>query len=204
MTSPAAKVFVLDDDDSFVRSTVRLLGSWDIAAVGFTSPSAFLAHDPGPGPACLLVDLRMPGMSGLEIQRALAATPRRLPVVFVSGHADVQSGVEAMKAGAVDFLPKPVDERHLLAAVDRALAADVRAQDGQRSTREARAHLALLGPRERQVCDLVVTGKRDEQIAEELGWTTGTVRELRSRVMEVLSVTSLVDLLRALEAAKGD
>jgi FixJ family two-component response regulator len=201
MIPPGAKVYVLDDDAPFVRSTLRLLESWGLSAEGFTSPSTFLARDPGDAPACVLVDLRMPGMSGLEVQRALAATSRKVPVVFVSGHADVKAGVEAMKAGAVDFLPKPVEEHRLLDAVGRALDADAAAQAARVRTREARRSLERLTLPERQVCRLVVTGLRDDQIAEALGWAEGTVRSARLHAMEVLSATSLVDMVRALEAA---
>jgi FixJ family two-component response regulator len=195
------KVYVLDDDAPFVRSTLRLLDSCGLVAEGFTSASAFLAHEPRGAPACLLVDLRMPGMSGLEVQRALAATPRKLPVVFVSGHADVKAGVEAMKAGAVDFLPKPVEEERLLDAIRRALDVDASAEAARLRGRDARLSLAQLTAPERQVCRLVVTGLRDDQIAEVLGWTEGTVRATRLRAMEALSATSLVELVRALEAA---
>jgi FixJ family two-component response regulator len=197
-------VYVVDDDPSFVRSTVRLLASWDLRAEGFTSATTFLERAVGEGPACLLLDVRMPEMSGLEVQRTLHATARRIPVVFVSGHADVQIGVEAMKEGAVDFLPKPVDEERLLDAVRRALAADAAAAAARRRARDARDSYARLDHAEREVCRLVVTGMRDEQIAQELGWARGTVRSARRRAMEALSATSLIELVRALEAAQAD
>jgi FixJ family two-component response regulator len=201
---PDAKVYVLDDDPSFVRATLRLLASWDLRAEGFTSPITFLERALGDGPACLLLDLRMPEVSGLEVQRALRATMRKIPVVFVSGHADVQAGVEAMKGGAVDFLPKPVDEERLLDAIRRALAADASAEAARRRARDARESYGRLTASERQVCELVVTGMHDEQIAERLGWARGTVRSARLRAMEVLSATSLIELARALEAAQVD
>jgi FixJ family two-component response regulator len=204
MIPGGARVYVLDDDPSFVRSTVRLLQAWNLAAEGFTSPTTFLAREPGDAPACVLVDLRMPEMSGLAVQRALLATPRKLPVVFLSGHADVQAGVEAMKAGAVDFLRKPVDEQSLLDAVQRALAADGSAVGARRRARATRRNLERLTLRERQVCRLVVTGLRDDQIAEALGSAEEVVRSARVRAMNALSATSLVDMVRMLEAAEAE
>jgi FixJ family two-component response regulator len=201
MLPDGARVYVLDDDASFVRSTLRLLEAWGVAAEGFTSPSTFLEREPGDAPACALVDVRMPRMSGLEVQRALAATLRKLPVVFVSGHVDVKTGVEAMKAGAVDFLPKPVDEHRLLDAIRRALALDVSARAGRLRARDARRNLERLTSEERRVCRIVGTGLRDDQIADALGWTEEAVRSARLRAMEVLSVRSLIELLRVVEAA---
>jgi FixJ family two-component response regulator len=203
VTRAVATAFVLDDDASFVRSTVRLLASWGYAAEGFTSAAAFLARETLPAPACLIVDQRMPGTSGLEVQRALSRSPRRLPVVFVSGHADVQTGVEAMKRGAVDYLPKPVDEQVLLEAIRRALAQDVRVQAERRRAERARAALAALPPEERRVCQLVVEGLRDDRIAATLGWTEEAVRSSRVRAMAALEVESLIELARALELAEG-
>ncbi len=203
MSLDGATVYVLDDDPSFVRSTLRLLSSLEVFAEGFTSPATFLGRELGSGVACLILDLRMPGMSGLEVQRALADGPRPLPVIFVSGHADMQSGIEAMKAGAVDFLSKPVDERQLLEAVERALAADARAQAALRRAGDLRVVVEGLAPEVRRLCDLVLTGMRDDQIAQVLGWTEDAVRAARAQVMAALSAESLVDLGRALEAVGG-
>jgi len=117
-----ARVYVVDDDASFVKSVVRLLTSYQIRAEGFTSASVFLDRAPDEGPACALVDLRMPGVNGIDVQEALQRERRELPVVFISGHTDAQSGVDAMRSGAVAFLVKPVDEQQLLAALELALA----------------------------------------------------------------------------------
>ncbi len=195
------KVYVVDDDPSFVRSTLRLLDAWDIRAEASTSPAEFLAREIGPEPCCVILDLRMPGMSGLDVQRALARGDRKVPVIFVSGHADVQSGVEAMKLGAVDFFIKPVDEGPLIEAVRRAIAQDLRAGVERRRAGKVRGVLERLSPDERRVCELVVRGRRDDQIAAEIGWTEAEVRETRTRAMVALSVDSVVELVRALEAA---
>ncbi len=196
-----SKVYVLDDDPSFVRSTLRLLDSWGLSSEAFTSPTAFLAHQIGPEPSCAIVDLRMPGMSGLEVQRALEKGRRKLPVIFVSGHADVQSSVAAMKLGAVDFLTKPVDEAELIEAVHRALAQDVRAAAELRRAVNVRTVLDALSPDEQRVCHLVVAGRRDDQIAQEMGWTEDAVRASRSKTMAALSVESVVEFVRLLESA---
>jgi FixJ family two-component response regulator len=118
-----ARVYVIDDDASFVRSVVRLLTSYAIGAEGFTSASEFLDRAPDEGPACALIDLSMPGVNGFEVQEALLRARRELPVVFISGHTDAQSGVDAMRSGAVAYLVKPVDEQQLLAALALAFAA---------------------------------------------------------------------------------
>lgn len=117
-----ARVYVVDDDASFVRSALRLLGSWGIHAEGFTSALDLLAREPAAGPACALVDLRMPGVNGLDLQEALVSARAGLPVVFMSGHTDAQSRVDALRSGAVDFVTKPVDEQRLLAALELAFA----------------------------------------------------------------------------------
>lgn len=124
-----ARVYVVDDDASFVRSALRLLASWGILAEGFTSALEFLGRDPAAGPACALVDLRMPGVNGLDLQAALVAARAVLPVVFMSGHTDSQSRVDAMCAGAVDFVTKPVDEQRLLAALELAFAVEAELAD---------------------------------------------------------------------------
>ena len=145
---PDAHVYVIDDDASFVRSALRLLTSCGIRAEGFTSAREFLAHEPGGGPACALVDLRMPGVNGLDLQETLVRAGRTLPVVFISGHTDAQSGVDAMRSGAVAFLTKPVDEQRLLAALELAFGAEVERTD-RASPDGARAGLIQLVERER-------------------------------------------------------
>jgi FixJ family two-component response regulator len=201
MIPAGARVYVVDDDPSFVRSALRLLASWSVAATGFTSGRAFLDQLDGVAPACVLLDLRMPELSGLEIQAELALSERRLPVVFMSGHADVQAGIDALMLGAIDFVAKPVDEARLLAALERALAADVRARAERVRSTEARALLALLGEQQRRICQLVLTGLPDAGIAEALGSTEAAVHATRVEAMERLGVVSLVELVRVIEAA---
>ncbi|HUL59709.1 MAG TPA: response regulator [Anaeromyxobacteraceae bacterium] len=201
MIPDGARVFVVDDDASFVRSTLRLLASWGIEAEGFTSASEFLAHGPGDGPACALVDLRMPGVNGFDLQEALSRGRRSLPIVFMSGHTDAQPGVDAMLRGAIDFLTKPVGEQRLLAAVERALAADARerAERGRRD--EAQARLRRLPERQRVICELVTSGMGDEEIAAALGASAITVRALRNGAMRALGAATVVELLRIVETA---
>jgi len=196
-----ATVHVVDDDPSFVRSALRLLASWDVCATGFTSGRAFLDRLDGAAPACVLLDLRMPELSGLEVQAELARSERRLPVVFISGHADVQAGIDALMLGAVDFVAKPVDEARLLAALERALLADVRAQAERARSAEARVRLARLAGEQRRICQLVLTGLPDAGIAELLGSTEAAVRATRAEAMVTLGVGSLVELVRVMEAA---
>jgi FixJ family two-component response regulator len=130
MIPAGARVYVVDDDASFVRSALRLLASWEIQAEGFTSALDFLARGPDVGPACALVDLRMPGVNGLDVLEVLVEEGARLPVVLMSGHTDAESRVAALRSGAVDFVTKPVAEERLLAALERAFAEEAEAKDG--------------------------------------------------------------------------
>lgn len=182
-------VFVVDDDDSLRRGLERLLRAEGYTVEAFESAQAYLQRPPHEGPGCLVLDLAMPGVDGLELQARLAREAQALPVVFLSGHADVPASVRAMKTGAVDFLTKPADADALLAAVRAAL--ERRAQ--QLGTN---ARLAGLSPRERDVMRLVVTGLRNKQIAAQLDITEKTVKVHRARVMEKTGATSLADLVR--------
>ncbi len=201
MTLEGATVYVLDDDASFVRSTVRLLESWGITAEGFTSPSVFLARESFPERACLILDQHMPRTNGLQVQQVLASRPRPLLTIFVSGHADVPAAVGAVRAGAVDFLLKPVDEQRLLAAVHRAIELDVEGE-ARRSRRDrARERLACLASLDLRICELFVTGMSDDRIAGELGCSEREVRLHRSRILKLASVDTIVELVHLLEAA---
>lgn len=199
MTDETATVFLVDDDASVVRALSRLLRASGHQISAFGSPQEFLAcHDPAT-PGCVVLDLAMPGLNGLELQNALLASGSQRPIIFVTGHADVPSSVRAMKAGAVDFLTKPVNADDLLAAVGRAIERD-------RLMRQARAELQALGerlarltPREREVMLLVVAGRLNKQIAADLGTVEKTVKVHRSRMMEKLEVRSVADLVRMTE-----
>jgi FixJ family two-component response regulator len=192
-----ACVSVVDDDALVLRSLGRLLRAAGFTVQTYPTPQAFLAHDAGAAPGCVVLDLSMPGLSGLELQRALAASPDRRPVVFISGRSDVPSSVAAMKAGAVDFLVKPFDEQALVAAVRSAVEKDRAA----RATREELSLIArrvsALTPREREVLARVVEGKLNKQIAAELGTAEKTVKVQRARMMRKMGVDSLAGLVRA-------
>lgn len=191
------RVFVLDDDTSVVRAVERLFRSAGLAVQAFTSPTSFLDHLPYDGPACLVLDMRMPGLSGLDVQEAMAALEATaMPTIFLSGASDVPSAATAMRKGAVDFLVKPVDDTALLDAVTRALASAAETLRVRRDIEQRTRRLALLTRRERQVCDRVVRGMLNKQIAYDLGTSEKTVKVHRGRVMRKLEVDSVASLVR--------
>ena len=199
MNDETATVFLVDDDLSILRALTRLLRVGGHQVSAFRSPRDFLAQHDAAVPGCVVLDLAMPGLNGLELQAALAAAGSQRPIVFISGHGDVPSSVRAMKAGAVDFLTKPVSQENLLAAIQRAIECD-------RVMRQARAELQAiderlnrLTPREREVFQHVVAGQLNKQIAVDLGTVEKTVKVHRSRVMEKMGVRSLADLVRIAE-----
>lgn len=198
MIDPTPTVFVVDDDASVRKGLARLLKSAGYRAETFPSANEFLARwqqDPVPG--CALLDIMMPGIDGLELQRRLLDAPQRLPIVFITGHGDIPSTVSAMKAGAVDFLPKPFQDADLFRAIREALARDER-ERGERAERAAVAErYANLTPREREVMALVVRGLLNKQIAYELDLSEKTVKIHRGRVMEKMQVQSVADLVLA-------
>lgn len=199
MTESAPMVFVVDDDPSMLRALERMLRTSGHSAEVYASPGAFLARPRYPGPACLITDLRMPGMSGLELQQALLASGYRIPIIFISGHGDIPTTVKAVKAGAVDFLTKPFAREELLASVESALRYHREALAEQAANDERRSKFALLTPREQEVCVLVGRGLLNKQIAAELGAAEKTIKVHWARVMAKLavgSVAELVDLLR--------
>lgn len=162
-------VFVVDDDPSVRRSVVRLLETAGLRVEGFGSAEAFLEREPPDGPGCVVLDVRLSGMSGLDLQRRLMAVGRPMAIVFITGHGDVPMTVEAMKAGAVDFLLKPFDDEALLAAIDRAIGRDrVRLREHQ-ALEGLRARYDRLTPRQQQVFGWVATGLPNKQIAAQLG-----------------------------------
>jgi FixJ family two-component response regulator len=192
------RVFVIDDDPSVLKALDRLLRANGFPVEAYTSPSAFLERPLYQGPACLLLDLRMPELSGLDVQQALTRKGTAMSVVFLSGQGDVPSTARAMKEGAVDFLVKPVDELQLLDAVARALSRAVDLQRERRQQRETEERLSRLTKREREVCDLVARGLLNKQIAYELGTSEKTVKVHRGRVMHKLEVDSVAALVRLL------
>lgn len=196
MSDATPIVLVVDDDPAVRRSTERLLRTAGFAVRTFESAQQFLAEPSPAGPACLVLDVRMPGRSGMQLQKELAGSARRLPIVFVTGHGDIPMAVDAMRAGAVEFLTKPYRKAALLEAIRVALEHD---SAGQQSRREANAvhdRYALLTARERQVLALIVRGLLNKQIAVELRTTERTVKFHRANLMRKMSVESVAELVR--------
>jgi FixJ family two-component response regulator len=189
-------VFLVDDDASVRKSLARLVKTAGYEAELFASVRDFLARAPYDGPCCLVLDVRMPGLTGLDLQEALRVAGQRLSIVFITGHRDVPASVKAMKAGAVDFLTKPVDAETLLAAIRQAVARTITDRRRQARVAEVRDRIATLTPREAAVFALVVTGMLNKQIGAKLGIAEKTVKVHRARVMEKMQAGSLAELVR--------
>jgi FixJ family two-component response regulator len=194
-------VFAIDDDASVRKGVARLLRSAGYKSEVFASAADFLARSAHSGPSCLIVDVQMPGLNGIDLQEALIQRRRAEQLVFITGYGNIPMCARAMKAGAVDFLPKPFRADQLLRCVERALArsADERSRAGEKNN--ARQLLDLLTPREFEVMQLVITGMLNKQIAGELGTAEKTVKVHRGRVMQKLGVTSVAKLVRLVEKA---
>jgi len=192
---PGPIVFVVDDDAAVRKAVSRLLRAAGIAVAAFASPTEFLAqYDPNT-PGCLVVDLMMPGFSGLQLQRHLDKKGSILPIIFLTGHGDIPKSVQAMKRGAIDFLTKPVNEKALLTAIRAAIEIDCVARLEQSQLSELCSHLATLTPREREVLDQIVNGKLNKQIAADLGITERTIKAHRACVMAKMKVDSVAKLV---------
>jgi RNA polymerase sigma factor (sigma-70 family) len=192
-------VFVVDDDAAVRRSVERLIRSVGLRVESFASAQEFLRREPPDGPACVVLDVRMPGLSGLDLQEKLTAAELAIPVIFMTGHGTVPMSVRAMKAGAVDFLQKPFDDQVLLDAVHQALERDRQARLEGEQLQEVRQRMESLTPREREVFALVVSGMLNKQIAAELGTSEKTIKVHRARVMLKMQADSLADLVRLAE-----
>jgi RNA polymerase sigma factor (sigma-70 family) len=199
----APVVFVVDDDPS-VRSSLKfLLSSMGLQVESFDSAETFLQRKSPDAPSCLVLDVRLRGLSGLDFQRELAARNIRIPIVFVTGHGDIPMSVRAMKAGAIEFLTKPYRDQDLLDAVRIALERDSARREQEKEITDLQQRFDSLTPREQEVISMVVSGMLNKQIAGQLGTAENTVKVHRSRAMEKMNAQSVADLVRMIEKLKG-
>ena len=195
----APVVFVVDDDPSVRSSLKRLIGTVGLQVESFESADTFLQRKLPDAPSCLVLDVRLHGLSGLDFQRELAARKIRIPIVFITGHGDIPMTVKAMKAGAVEFLTKPFRDQDLLDAIQAGLERDRASRKQQAETAVLRERLESLTPSEREVLPLVVSGLLNKQVAAEMGTTEATVKVHRSQLMRKMGADSLPDLVRMAE-----
>jgi FixJ family two-component response regulator len=201
MNCPKPLVFVIDDDESVRKAVARLLRSADYETELLQSAADFLDRPAYRGPSCVIVDVRMPNLNGIDFQQALIQRRREEQLIFITGHGDIPMCARAMKAGAVDFLPKPFKSRELLKCVERALNRSAEQRGRAAEKDEARRLLDLLTPREFEVMQLVITGMLNKQVAGELGIGEKTVKVHRGRVMQKLGVVSVAELVRLVQKA---
>jgi FixJ family two-component response regulator len=195
-------VFVIDDDPSVRSAVTFLLSTVGLQADAFDSADSFLRKRPPDVTSCLVLDVRLPGLSGLDFQRELAARNIRMPIVFLTGHGDIPMSVRAMKAGAVEFLTKPFRDQDLLDAVRVALDRDRASREREKEVAELQRRFDSLTSREQEVVSMVVTGMLNKQIAAELGTVEGTVKAQRARAMEKMQTESLAELITMIQKLK--
>ena len=202
MRDADSRVVIIDDDAEFRDSVARLLRSVALNIQQFSSVSDFLKADLPDGPTCLVVDVRMPGRSGLDLQRDLAAANRQLPIVFITAHGDIPMTVQAMKGGAIEFLTKPFRDQDLLDAVEAGLARDRARREGEKALDVIRERFNSLSTREREVMIRVTAGRLNKQIAADIGITESTVKVHRSHLMRKMKARSLPELDRMADMLK--
>ena len=202
MTSSTPFVFVIDDDESVRRGLKRFLRSANYENEVFKSAADFLARPPYPGPACVIVDVQMPGINGIDFQQALIQRRREEQLVFITGHGNIPMCAQVMKAGAVDFLPKPFKSQELLKCIEDALHRSVEQRRHAAERNEARRLLDLLTPREFEVMQLVIRGMLNKQVGGELGVAEKTVKVHRGRLMQKLGVASVAELVQLVQKAE--
>lgn len=201
MIEETPTIFIIDDDPSVRKSLSRLLRSFGFEARAFDSAEQFLKGERHPGPGCIILDVRMPGLGGMALQDELSKNDDSMPIIFITGHGDIPMSVQAMKKGAVDFLPKPFDDDQLLNSVLEAVEKNRQAKEARSELDSLRRRLERLTPREREILPCIVAGMLNKQIASKLSIAEKTVKVHRGHIMEKLRVGSVAELVRLAERA---